>query len=118
MAAASAAIDVTTQRSRTAMRDGAHHFELLIADPGLVMIDEAVAFGAEYVGHLKDGPIHRSCRSLRLMSAGLRTARPSPGLVAACRWRRDMGQETVGGSRSACPTSIWMVRRSAPFSRR
>jgi hypothetical protein len=60
MAAASAAIEVTTESSRAATFDGTHHFELLIADSALIPVDEAVAFGAEDVSHLKGGPVH--CR--------------------------------------------------------
>jgi hypothetical protein len=61
MAAASAAIDVTAQSGCPATGDGSHHFELLIGDPGFVPVDEAVASGAEDVGHLKGGPVHHFC---------------------------------------------------------
>ncbi len=61
MAAARAAIDVTAQSGCPATGNGSHHFELLITDPGLVPVDEAVAAGAEDVGHLKGGPVHCFC---------------------------------------------------------
>ena len=90
MAAASAAIDMSAQSSGPAANDGAHHLELLIADPGPVLIDEAVASSAENVGHLKGGPVHdRGWRRARLTASGLTTAIDSSGLEAACRWRCD-----------------------------
>ena len=45
------------QSSCAATGYGAYHLELLIADPVLIPIDEAVAFGAEDVGHLESGPV-------------------------------------------------------------
>lgn len=58
MATASAAIDMPAQSSGAAARNGAHHLELLITDPGPVLIDEAVASGLKNIGHLKGGPVH------------------------------------------------------------
>ena len=67
MAAASAAIEMPAESSGSAADDGAHYRELLKADPGLVLLDEAVASGLENIGHLKGGPFHdRGWRRERL----------------------------------------------------
>ena len=90
MAAASAAIDVAAQSGCTATGAGPHHFELLIADPGFVSVDEAVASGAEDVGHLKGGPAHYGwILKERFIVSGAAIAMLSTGLDTACRCRCD-----------------------------
>src|SRR5579872_5793021 len=52
MAASGTLIEMTAERCRTAVPDGAQHLELLPAQMRLVTPDEAVARGTDDVGHL------------------------------------------------------------------
>src|SRR6188472_2922891 len=114
-------VEMPTERGRSTARDRAEHGPLLHAEPRM-LLEEGVTLRVEDMGHLHGGPAHgaggfRSSRDrCRTIAAG--TCNCSSGLGAAWRWRCDRWRYTVVCVRSACPSSTWMVRRSAPASRR
>src|SRR5271169_975422 len=105
-------------RSGATAQNGTKRFELLKAKAGSIAIQEAIALHAKDVGHLEGGPSHFSFfrLKLRLMFSALDNARPSSGLVTACRCRCDRCRYWAVVSRSPCPSRTWMVRRSVPAS--
>ena len=64
MAALAAAIQMSTERCRTAVLDGEEDAEMQPRQPGSVLFEEAVAMRANDIGHLERWPIHFLC-SLR-----------------------------------------------------
>lgn len=61
MTTAGAAVQMTTERRRAAMLDGAQHFQLLPGQSGPVALDEILAVLSNDIGHLEGGPIHFLC---------------------------------------------------------
>ena len=57
MAAANASVPVTAQSGGAATLDGVQHFLLGPGQPGATAFDEALALGANDIGHLEGGPI-------------------------------------------------------------
>lgn len=51
-------IDVAAQRCGAAALHSSQHAELLEAEPGPVLFDEAFALRVDEVGHLHGGPFH------------------------------------------------------------
>jgi len=90
MAAANAAVPVTVQSGGAATLDGVQHFLLGPGQPGATAFDEALALGANDIGHLEGGPHHFLClfRDWWTVS-GLDTFIVSRGLATACRCRRE-----------------------------
>jgi len=58
MAASGTLIEMTAERYRAAVLDGAQHLELLPAQVRPVSFDEAFARATDDVGHLQGGPFH------------------------------------------------------------
>lgn len=92
--AAGTSIEVTAERGGTAATDSPQHTELLIAEPGTVVFEEAVTLGVNQIGHFQGRPAHAGFCSLREHASwvGLDTVICSSGLGAArrcvCdRWR-------------------------------
>jgi len=86
IATARALITMPTECRRAAASDGAQHFPVGPVDPAEVVLDEAIALGANDIGHLEEGPSHffLSLRERWTLSR-LDTCRVSSGLVIACR---------------------------------
>src|SRR5215471_17425883 len=86
LAAVQALIDMTTESSRPAARDGAHDVELLEPEPAAMSLDKWPAQRAEDIGHLHGGPVHSFFfRPDRLTVSSLETGSVSTGLVTECR---------------------------------
>ena len=83
MAASGTLIEMTAERCRAAVLDGAQHLELLPAQVRPVSFDEALARGTDDVGHLQGGPFHLFFLSReRSISCAVRfTVRLSSGLA-------------------------------------
>ena len=88
VAALSTDIDMSSEGRCPAAGDGAHHLELLEAEPPSIPIEEPAELGAEDVGHLHGRPAHGffSLRE-RLLLVGLDSDNPSMGLATARRCR-------------------------------
>ena len=91
MTAARAGIAMTAQRSGATAQNGTKSFELLKVKARSIALQEAIALRTQNVGHLEGGPSHFSFfrLKLRLMFSVLESARPSSGLLTACRCRCD-----------------------------
>jgi hypothetical protein len=76
---------MTTESSRAAAQDGAHHLKLLETDVA-VSIDEVVALRAKDIGHLHGGPRHGFCFRLdRFTVSSMEIDIDSTGLTTACK---------------------------------
>src|SRR5713226_10361176 len=98
--------------------DGAQHLQMLIAEPRLMLVDEAVTLRVNDVGHLHGGPRHERFCSFRerFTLSGPEMVIVSKGLTTASRCFRDRCRYTVVCLRSEWPSSTWIVRRSVPAS--
>jgi hypothetical protein len=73
-----------------ATRDGVQHLPLCPRQPGPTAFDEALALGANDIGHLEGGPHHFLCLFREWWTiSGPDTFRVSSGLATACRCRRE-----------------------------
>jgi hypothetical protein len=119
-AASGAHVEVTAERSGAAGQHGAIRLQLLIADRRVVALEVPVALSTEDVGQLQCGPAHDLGGRRREWSARstLVRSRSSIGLATCCRCFADKCRYLAVVSRSSCPSSIWMVRRSVPASSR
>ena len=61
MGTVGAAIEMATQRGRTAACDGTEHAMVLRGQPSPVRLDEAITVFSNDIGHLKGWPGHRFC---------------------------------------------------------
>jgi hypothetical protein len=86
IATARALIAMPTECRRAAASDGAQNFPMGPVEPAEVVLDEAIAFAANDIGHLEEGPSHffLSLRG-RWTASRLETSRVSSGLGMACR---------------------------------
>jgi hypothetical protein len=55
-------IEMTSERGRAAVLQGAEGLELLEIEARSIAVEEVLALNAEDVGHLHDGSIHFLCR--------------------------------------------------------
>jgi hypothetical protein len=81
-------IDMAAQCHSTAPGDGSKHTQLLVAEPGSILFQEAVALCVKDVGHLHGRTVHSGLRSRRDRAtsvAGLVPTR-SRRVETACRW--------------------------------
>ena len=90
MSAADAPVAMSAQSGSAASHHGVKHLAMGPRKTRSVFFPEAVACGADDVGHLKGGPAHRlmSFRE-RFTVSGLETVMASIGLAIACRCRRE-----------------------------
>ena len=58
MSAASAFIEMPTERGRATPRNGQQHFDMLPGDPLTASFDECVSCSADQIGHLERWPTH------------------------------------------------------------
>src|SRR5207244_4754495 len=116
MTAVGAGIAMAAQSRGATAQNGPKRFELLKAKAGSIPIKEAIAVRAKNVGHLEGGPSHFSFfrLKLRLMFSVLDRARPSSGLVTACRCRCDRCRYWAVVSRSPCPSGARLQQVSRP----
>ncbi len=103
--------------ARDRVKDGA----LLRAQPRM-LLEEGVTLRVEAISHLHRRPAHAGFgfrfRRDRGRTTGAGTCSCSNGFGAAWRCRCDRCRYTVVCVRSAWPRRTWMVRKSAPASRR
>jgi hypothetical protein len=120
MAALETHVDVSAKRGAAAAQDGPECLQLLIAEAGLIAFQELIALRTEDVGHLHGGPAHgfSGRQKARRLSSTLDSVSSSSGFCTSCRCRCERWRYLAVVSRSSCPSSIWMVRKSAPASRR
>ena len=80
-------VEMAAQSRRAAALNGAQHFQLLIAEPGAILSNEAIPECAEYIGHLNGGPAHSGLCNFRerCKRAGPETGIRPRRLVAACK---------------------------------
>ena len=84
------AIEMAAEGRGPAARDRSEDPAVLPREPGAVLLDEALAVGANDVGHLEGWPRHRGRnRRDRRAVSGRDTGIASSGLATACRCRRD-----------------------------
>src|SRR5258707_9089911 len=85
IATARALVAMPAECSGTAASDRAQYFPVSPVDPTKVVLNEAIALGANDIGHLEEGPSHFFL-SLRERWTPLRldTCRVSSGLGIAC----------------------------------
>jgi len=111
MSAVRALIAMSAQRGGAAARDGQQHFFVLGVDPPATAFNEGLSCTANDVGHLQRRPVHALC-----------VGSPSPS-DGECIERTAGGAEMPPGQMQIeswfppgrdVPSSIWMVRRSAP----
>ena len=90
MAAARTLIQMAAERSTAATLDGSQHTEMLPAQPGSILLDEAFARHTDDIGHLERWLIHPLC-SLRerFTFSGPDSSSMSSGVPAAFRWRSE-----------------------------
>jgi hypothetical protein len=90
IATARALITMPTECRRAAASDRAQNFPVSPVDPAEVVLNEAIALGANDIGHLEEGPSHFffSLRE-RWTPSRLETSRASSGLGMA---RRCLGE--------------------------
>jgi hypothetical protein len=90
IATAWALVAMPTECRRTAASDGAKYFPVGPVDPAEVVLNEAIALGANDIGHLEEGPSHFffNLRE-RWTPSRLETCRASSGLGMA---RRCLGE--------------------------
>ena len=90
IAASRTFVEMSTQRRRSAARNGPEHFQVGPVNPVSVVLDEAIALCANDIGHLEGWPGHFfwSLRD-RFVWLESETSSESIGLGAACRWRLD-----------------------------
>ena len=86
IATARALIAMPTECRRAAASDGAQYFPMGPVEPAEVVLNEAIALGANDIGHLEEGPSHffLSLRD-RLTPSRSETSRASSGLGIARR---------------------------------
>src|SRR5258708_30515492 len=58
MSAASAFVEMPTERGGATPRNGQQHFDMLPGDPLTASFDECVSRSADEIGHLKGWPVH------------------------------------------------------------
>ena len=87
MTATGTLIQMAAQSRRAAALNGAQHLQLLIAEPGAVVCNEAITVRAKYVGHLYGGPAHSGLCNFRERSnrAGPEMGIRPNGSVADCK---------------------------------
>jgi hypothetical protein len=90
MAAARTLIQMDAERSRAATLDRSQHTEMLPAQLGSILLDEAFARHMDDIGHLERWLIHFLC-SLRerFTCSGPDSSSLSSGVPAAFRWRSE-----------------------------
>ena len=90
IATARALVTMPTECRGAAASDGAQHFPVSPVDPAEVVLNEAIALGANDIGHLEEGPSHFffSLRE-RWTPSRLETGSASSGLGMACRCLRE-----------------------------
>jgi hypothetical protein len=119
MAASGAPIQVATEGCCTANRNGVQYAQMEPRQPGSVLCDEAIAVLSDDAGHLERWLAHRFCSFReRLMLSGLEVLIVSNGLAPEVRCFCERFRYMAVCSSLACPSNIWIVRRSAPDSRR
>src|ERR687898_2005427 len=115
-------IDVPAERGCATPRDRPKDGPLLGTQPRMLR-DEGVTLRVEDIGHLHGRPGHDGLVGLRFSrdrgrTTGAGTCSCSNGFGAAWRCRCDKCRYTVVCVRSAWPRRTWIVRKSAPASRR
>ena len=86
IATARALITMPTECRGAAASDGAQHFPVGPVDPAEVVLNEAIALGANNIGHLEEGRSHFFFRLReRWMPSRLESGSASSGLGMTCR---------------------------------
>src|SRR6202049_1217988 len=117
MAAAFTLVAVSTECGRAAALDGSEHFQLWPRKELPTAIQESIAGPADDVSHLPGWSLHGlSISGDAEWPWNSRSVIWSSGLAAALRWRRDKCRYSAVSLRCRCPSSNWMVRKSAPAS--
>src|SRR5215471_9090528 len=90
VAAWTAAVQMTAERSSAAMLDGKKHTDMQPGQPGPALLYEAIAMRVDDIGHLERWPCHLlwSLRD-RFTWSGLDRSALSTGVPAARRWRSE-----------------------------